>query len=74
MGNVAGHASVSLGWQQLLGLEPFPKVAGAMGQLVQVDLESAEAAFLILLTRSGLRRPWVPLHVRELCARSIPTW
>ena len=54
--NVAGHASVSLGWQQLLGLEPFPKVAGAMGQLVQVDLESAEAAFLILLTRSGLRR------------------
>ena len=57
-----------------LGLEPFPKVAGAMGQLVQVDLESAEAAFLILLTRSGCGGTWVPLHVRELWARSIPTW
>lgn len=53
---VAHQASVPLGWQQLLGLEPYPKVAGALGQLVQVDLEGAEAALLTLLTRPGLRR------------------
>ena len=45
-----------LSWQQLLGLEPFPKVAGALGQLVQLDMNVAEAAFLTLLTRSELRR------------------
>ena len=44
-----------LGWQQLLGLEPFPKVAGALGQLVQVDTQAAEAACLTLLTCSELR-------------------
>ena len=53
---VAEQVSVPLGWQQLLGLEPFPKVAGALGQLVQVDLNVAEAALLTLLTRSELRR------------------
>ena len=36
---VAQQASVSLGWQQLLGLEPSP-VAGALGQLVQVDTQA----------------------------------
>ena len=54
--SVAQQASVPLGWQQLLGLEPYPKVAGALGQLVQVDTQAAEAACLTLLTRSKLRR------------------
>ena len=54
--SVAQPASVSLGWQQLLGIESYPKVAGALGQLVQVDTQAAEAAFLTLLTRSELRR------------------
>ena len=54
--SVAQQASVPLGWQQLLGLEPYPKVAGALGQLVQVDTQAAEAACLTLLTRSELRR------------------
>ena len=54
--SVAEQASVPLGWQQLLGLEPYPKVAGALGQLVQFDTHAAEAACLTLLTRSELRR------------------
>ena len=54
--SVAQQASVPLGWQQLLGLEPYPKVAGALGQLVHVDTQAAEAACLTLLTRSELRR------------------
>ena len=54
--SVAQQASVPLGWQQLLGLEPYPKVAGALGQLVQVDTQAAEAALLTLLTRAELRR------------------
>ena len=39
----------SPGWQQLLGLEPYPKVAGALAQLVQVDTQAAEAACLTCL-------------------------
>ena len=54
--SVAQPASVPLGWQQLLGLEPYPKVAGALGQLVHFDTQAAEAACLTLLTRSELRR------------------
>ena len=54
--SVAEQASIPLGWQQLLGLEPYPKVAGALAQLVQVDTQAAEAACLTLLTRSELRR------------------
>ena len=34
MGECGWSRFCVLGWQQLLGLEPFPKVAGAMGQLV----------------------------------------
>ena len=54
--SVAEKASVPLGWQQLLGLEPYPKVAGALGQLVHVDTQAAEAACLTLLTCAELRR------------------
>ena len=45
-----------MSWQQLLGLESYPKVAGALAQLVQVDTQAAEAACLTLLTRAELRR------------------
>ena len=54
--SVAEQASVQLGWQQLLGLEPYPKVAGALAQLVQVDTHVAEEACLALLTRPEIRR------------------
>ena len=41
---VCGRTSfVPLSWQQLLGLEPYPKVAGALAQLVHVDTQAAEA-------------------------------
>ena len=64
--SVAQQASVPLGWQQLLGLEPYPKVAGALGQLVQVDTQAAEAALLTLLARAELRRAMGLLLVRGL--------
>ena len=35
----APHVSVSLGWQQFTGMQSFPAVAGALAQLVQIDLE-----------------------------------
>lgn len=54
--SVAQQASVPLGWQQLLGIESYPKVAGALGQLVHVDTQAAEAACLTLLTRPELCR------------------
>ena len=72
MGICAQQASVPLGWQQLLGLEPYPKVAGALGQLVQVDTQAAEAALLTLLTRAELRGRWELLLVRGLSRLSIP--
>lgn len=46
---VADAASVALGWQQFTGLVPFTVIAGAMAQLVELDLAAAEAALLTLL-------------------------
>ena len=34
----APQASVPLGWQQFTGIQSFPAVAGALAQLVQLDL------------------------------------
>ena len=45
-----------LGWQQLTGLSTFPHTAGALAQLVQLDLQAAQAALAALLTDSNLRR------------------
>ena len=52
----AAHASVPLAWQQRIGLSEFPAVAGALAQLVQIDLEAACDAVLTLLLNPGLRR------------------
>jgi len=54
----AGVEAVSgvLGWQQLTGLSSFPQTAGALAQLVQLDLQAAEAALIGLLTDANLRR------------------
>jgi len=54
----AGLEAVSgvLGWQQLTGLSSFPQTAGALAQLVQLDLQAAEAALIGLLTDANLRR------------------
>ena len=53
---VAAEASVPLGWQHRLGVQPYPVVAGALAQLVQLDLSAAEAAVLVLLREPVLRR------------------
>ena len=48
--------SVSLGWQQQLELLSFPATAGALGQLVQLDMSSAHAALATLLGNPALAR------------------
>ena len=55
-------------------LEPFPKVAGALGQLVQVDTHAAEAACLTLLTRSELRRAMGAAARQRAFDTFHPTW
>ena len=52
----ASNLSVSLGWQQFSGIQSFPAVAGALAQLVQIDMEAAEQAILTLLTQPSIAR------------------
>ena len=52
----APQASVPLGWQQFTGIQSFPAVAGAMAQLVRLDLAAAEMALLTLLSQSAMAR------------------
>jgi len=53
---VAPALSPALGWQQFTGLQGFPAVAGALAQLVQLDLAAAEIALLTLLTTPALAK------------------
>ena len=69
--SVARQASIPLGWQQLLGLEPYPKVAGALAQLVQVDTQAA--VVLPCLPDLSCAERWEPLPVRHW-KPSIRTW
>ena len=52
----APRASVPLGWQQFTGIQGFPAVAGALAQLVQLDLAAAESALLTLLGQPSMAR------------------
>ena len=52
----APRASVPLGWQQFTGIQGFPAVAGALAQLVQLDLAAAESALLTLLSQPSMAR------------------
>ena len=65
---VATEVSVPLGWQHRLGIQSYPMVAGALAQLVELDLEAAEAAILVLLQQSELRRA-MGLHARREARR-----
>lgn len=47
-------ASFPLGWMQKQGLSNFPHISGSLAQLVQLDLEFAEAAVLTLLIDRSL--------------------
>jgi starch synthase len=53
-GASAAELSPALGWQQFTGLQSYPAIAGALAQLVQVDLRAAEAALLALLQNPAL--------------------
>ena len=53
---IASEVSTSLGWQHRIGLQSYPVVAGSLAQLVQLDLEEAEAAIILLLDNTLLRR------------------
>ena len=52
----ASQVSVSLGWQQFTGIQSFPAVAGALAQLVQLDLGAAELALLTVLSQPVMAR------------------
>ena len=52
----APQASVTLGWQQFTGIESFPAIAGALAQLVQLDLAAAEMALLTVLSQPTMAR------------------
>lgn len=53
---VAQSLSVSMGWLHRIGLYSYPAVAGSLAQLVQLDLEEAQACVSILLDHAPLRR------------------
>ena len=46
----------SLGWQQCTGIQGFPAIAGALAQLVKIDLAAAEIALLTVLTQPVMAR------------------
>ena len=52
----ATKVSASLGWQQFTGMQSFPAVAGALAQLVQLDLAAAEMALLTVLSQPTMAR------------------
>ena len=67
---------VSLGWQQFTGIQSFPAVAGALAQLVQIDMEAAEQAILTLLTQPSIARAMgAALHSGPVqCLRPRRSW
>ena len=52
----ASSLSVALGWQQFIGIQSFPAIAGSLAQLVQLDMAAAETGLLTLLTQPAMAR------------------
>ena len=50
----AQGVSFPLGWMQKLDISSFPHISGSFAQLVQLDLDAAEAALLTLLSEPSL--------------------
>lgn len=63
--SVAEKVSVRLGWQYRVGALPYSMAAGALAQLVQLDLQAAESAIDTLL-----REPCLRLAMGRQAARS----
>ncbi len=53
---ISPEVSFNLGWQHRLGILPYQTFAGALSQLVRIDLEVAFSALITLLGDSALRR------------------
>ena len=68
----ASQVSVSLGWQQFTGIQGFPAVAGALAQLVQLDLAAAEMALLTILSQPVLARAMGAAAARRACDLFAP--
>ena len=70
----AAQLSVPLGWQQFTGIQSFPAIAGALAQLVQLDLAAAEMALLTLLSQPSMARAMgaaAARRARELFAPEV---
>ena len=70
----AQQVSVSLGWQQFTGIQGFPAVSGALAQLVQLDLASAEMALITVLSQPAMARAMgaaAARRARELFAPEV---
>ena len=53
---VAPSLSTTIGWNHRVGLHSYPEVAGALAQLIQLDLVEAYDCLLTLLEHETLRR------------------
>jgi len=53
---VSSSLSVNLGWNHRVGLDPYPAVAGALAQMVQLDLAAARDCISTLLKHVHLRK------------------
>ena len=70
----ASKVSVPLGWQQFTGIQGFPAIAGALAQLVHLDLAAAEMALLTLLSQPVMARAMgaaAARRARELFAPEV---
>ena len=52
---VSSSLSLTMGWNHRIGLESYPAVAGALAQMVQLDLSEARDAVATLLDHVNLR-------------------
>ena len=68
----ATKVSASLGWQQFTGMQGFPAVAGALAQLVQLDLAAAEMALLTVLSQPTMARAMGAAAARRACDLFAP--
>ena len=72
--STASAVSARLGWQQFSGIESFPVVAGALAQLVQLDVDAAEKAVFSVLASTSLRQQMgrsASARAKELFAEDV---
>ena len=60
---VASSLSVTLGWNHRVGLDTYPAMAGALAQMVQLDLAEAHDCISMLLNMSIYAKKWERLQL-----------